>query len=127
VKQNNQNEYLPGQCNIGPQEMETRLRMGYIGLGLIFAFIMAMDLFELPSHFKFLVFIPSAYALSGFLQSQQRFCFLFGVLGLYSITGKRQKTGKGIQLSKDRRRAVEIILQVFFGSLLITLLYYYLG
>jgi hypothetical protein len=127
VKQNNQNEYLPGQCNIGDREIEKRLQMGYIGLGMIFIFIMAIDAFDLPLSFRFLLFIPSAYALSGFLQSQQRFCFLFGFIGLFSITGKRQKTENGSQRGKDRRKAIEIVLQVFAGSMLITLLYFFLG
>lgn len=126
VKESYQNKYFPGQCNIGIDEITKRLRIGYAGLSIMIVFIIVFEIFQLPISYKFFLFIPSAYALSGFLQAQQKFCFLYGLMGLFSTTGKRQKIVQDDELGKDRMKALELILQVFLGSLLITLLYYYL-
>ena len=81
--------------------------------------------FHLPQLWKLVLFAPAVYALSGFLQARQKFCFLFGFFGVFSLTGKRSRVFDVHQLQKDRAKALLLVTQVFFGSLLITLLYYF--
>ena len=123
MQDNTELKYIPGQCNIGPDEINKRLRLGYIGLGTMILFIIAFEVFQFPDNFKLLLFIPCAYTLSGFLQARQRFCFLYGFFGLFSLTGKRQKILEASQLHRDRNKALIIILQVLLGSGLATLFY----
>lgn len=119
--------YVPGVCNIGPEEVNKRLRIGYIGLALMIIFIISARIFEFPPIWKLALFAPTVYAISGFLQARQKFCFLFGFYGLFSITGKRSRIQDATQHRKDRAMALRIVCQVVLGSGIISLLYYFLA
>ncbi len=119
-------EYIPGSCNIGPAEVNKRLRTGYLGLAMMAIFIILDINFHFPQVWKLALFAPTVYAFSGFLQARQRFCFLFGFLGLFSMAGKRSSVKDDQQKNKDRAKALWLVAQVFFGSVMVTLLYYVL-
>lgn len=119
--------YISGQCNIGPAEISRRMRMGYSGLAMMIVFIVIAEAVPLPQVWKFALFVPSAFALSGFLQARQRFCFLFGFFGIFSITGKRSKIENVDHLRKDRSKGFRLVSQIFLGSCILTLLYYFLS
>jgi hypothetical protein len=123
----NPSDYIPGNCNIGPEEIKKRLRIGYIGLAAMITFILIAELNQLPQVWKLALFAPAVYATSGFVQARQRFCFLFGFLGIFSIAGKRSRVKDLHQLRKDRRKAYLLVSQVFIGAVIITLLYYFLS
>ena len=122
-----QEQYIPGQCNIGPEETFKRLRIGYLGLAGMAIFIVLDLNFHFPQIWKLVLFGPTVYALSGFLQARNKFCFMYGFMGLSSISGRRifSRTKDNAQLRKDRTKALWLVSQVFLGSLLITLLYYF--
>ena len=122
-----QEQYIPGQCNIGPEETFKRLRIGYLGLAGMAIFIIVDLNLHLPQLWKLVLFAPSVYSLSGFLQARNKFCFMYGFMGLSSISGRRifSRTKDNAQLRKDRTKALWLVSQVFLGSLLITLLYYF--
>lgn len=124
---NSPETYIPGQCNIGPEEVNRRLRIGYIGLGLMVLFIVLAEFYALSPGWKLALFAPTAYALSGFIQARYKFCFLFGFFGLFSMTGKKAKVYDPEQLASDRALAIRIVSQVFIGSAVITLLYFFLS
>lgn len=121
--------YKPGQCNIGPEEIDRRLRNGYLGLAGMAIFIIVDLNFHLPQIWKLVLFAPTAYAVSGFLQAKQKFCFIYGFMGLSSITGSRifTKSKDNQLLSKDRSKAWFLVFQIFIASALVTLAYYYLS
>jgi hypothetical protein len=119
--------YIPGVCNIGPAERNKRLRIGYIGLALMIIFIISAEVYDIPQIWKLALFAPAVYSLSGFIQARNRFCFLYGFLGLFSFTGKRSKVRDEYQLHKDRSRALYLIGQIVIGSALITLMYYFIS
>lgn len=119
--------YIPGVCNIGPAEINKRLRIGYIGLALMIIFIISAEVYDIPQIWKLALFAPTVYALSGFIQARNHFCFLFGFLGLFSFTGKKTRVRDEHQLQKDRSRALYLISQIVFGSALITLMYYFIS
>jgi hypothetical protein len=89
-------------------------------------FIVLAEIYNVPQVWKLGLIVPAAYALSGFLQAFQRFCFLFGFLGLFSFSGKRSRVTNDLQIQKDRTKALWLASQVFIGSILISLLYYVL-
>jgi len=119
--------YIPGQCNIGPEEIRKRQRLGYIGLAMMIVFIILAETYHVQQIWKLALFAPTVYALSGFVQARYKFCFVFGFFGLLSMTGKRSRIKDADQLTKDRAMAFRIVSQVVFGSCLITLLYYFLS
>ena len=119
--------YIPGQCNIGPDEIRKRNRIGFIGLALMIVFVIVAEVYQIPKGWKLLLFAPTAYALSGFIQARHKFCFIFGYFGLFNTSGKRTRVKDGIQLHKDRLKALTIVGQIFIGSAIITLLYYFIS
>jgi hypothetical protein len=119
--------YIPGVCNIGPAEINKRLRVGYIGLALMILFILSARIFSFPAIWKLAFFAPTAYAATGFLQARQRFCVLFGFYGLFSFTGKRSRISDDQQAQMDKRKALNLLGQIFLISTVVTLLYYFLS
>jgi hypothetical protein len=118
--------YIPGKCNIGPDEIRKRFRIGYIGFALIVIFIILAEMYHIPQIWKLALFAPAVYAMSGFLQAFQRFCFAFGLFGVFSTSGRRARVGDALKIKKDRNKAFVLLTQVFISSLLVTLVYYFL-
>jgi hypothetical protein len=117
--------YIPGVCNIGPGEVNKRLRIGYIGLALMIIFIISAGFFDFPPVWKLALFAPTVYAISGFLQARQKFCFMYGFFGLFGFAGKRSRVKDDAQAQLDKSKALKLIGQIFFISTAITLLYYF--
>ncbi len=121
-------QYIPGDCNIGPAEIRGRYRIGYIGLAISVIWIVIVALFELPSFMKLLIFLSLYYSLSGFIQARYKFCYVYGWQGLSSIGGRKTfaRTKDQEALAKDKKLSRKIVLQVLMGSLLLTALYFFL-
>ena len=120
-------QYIPGGCNLGPVEIRRRYRIGYTGTAIALLFALIIHLADLPQ-WKFMIFFPVYYALSGFIQARNKFCYIYGYKGVASLLGRKkfEKIRDEENLKKDKRLARKIILQVVVGSILITLLYYFL-
>jgi hypothetical protein len=125
----NSQEYVPGNCNIGPEEIKKRYRIGYIGLAFLVLFVIWAEVYGIPQSWKLFIFAPSVYALSGFLQARQKFCFVYGYKGIFSTKGRRvfSRVKDDHALRKDRNMAFLIVSRVLIGSAIITLLYYFLS
>jgi len=117
--------YVPGVCNIGPDEINKRLRIGYIGLALMIIFVISAGIFDFPPIWKLALFAPTTYAISGFLQARQKFCLMYGFFGLFGFEGKRSRVKDELQTKLDKSKALKLIGQIFFISAAITLLYYF--
>jgi len=117
--------YAPGQCNIGPEEIRRRMRIGYLGLALMIIFIFCAEYYAFPQIWKLALIAPTVYAFSGFIQARQKFCFLFGFIGVFSIAGRKSRVGDDLKIKKDRNKALGIVAQVFISSVLVTLVYYF--
>jgi hypothetical protein len=92
-------------------------------------FILIAEIFRFPQPWKFLLFAPTFYALSGFLQARQKFCYVYGYKGVFSMTGRRNysRVKDDQYLQKDRSMAIQIVSRVTVVSSIITLLYYFLS
>jgi len=119
-------EYLPGTCNLGPEEVRRRYRNGFIGLFLMIGYILFVKWMDLPDSYKLGLFIPAFYSVSGFLQAVKKFCFVYGWKGLSSLSGMRKfQTIKDKDfLKQDRRTALNFVLIVTLFSIFLTAIYY---
>jgi hypothetical protein len=120
-------KYIPGTCNLGPAEIRRRYRIGYLGLALACIVILIIHFFDLPKAYRWLIFPPLYYSFSGFIQARHRFCYLYGLYGVFSITGRKhiQHVDKEF-VNKDRMTAYKIIFYTLVSSLLFTVVYYLL-
>lgn len=121
-------EYIPGTCNIGPQEVSGRYRVGVVGLLLTAVLIGLVEILDVHRLWRLLIAAPVALSLTGFVQAIRRFCFAYGFSGVFSITGLRQltKIRDDAFLKEDRKTAIRLVAIVVAGTCLITMLYYLL-
>ena len=103
-------QYVPGTCNIGPEEIALRRRAGHIGLAVTAALATALLRSDLHPAWRLTLALPAAGAASGYLQAQQRFCANFGFRGVYNFDarGHEQRVAGERAAAEDRRRALQI-------------------
>ena len=103
-------QYVPGSCNIGPDEIALRRRAGHVGLAVTAALAAALVRSHLHPAWRLTLAVPAAGAAAGYLQARQRFCADFGVRGVYNFDtrGHEQPVTAAQAQSEDRRRALQI-------------------
>jgi hypothetical protein len=123
-----QNQYVPGACNIGKNEIAKRQTAGWIGLILTVGLFGLFAYLEAPRSWRLLIFIPAMMAAIGFLQARMHFCAYFGMRGVFNFAevGKTDTVEQAEFRAKDRRKAWQIIIYSVIAAVLITILAYYL-
>jgi hypothetical protein len=103
-------QYVPGDCNIGPAEIALRRRAGHAGLVVTAALGAALLRSDLPRAWRLTLAVPAAGAASGYLQARERFCADFGWRGVYNFDrrGQEQPVAADQALAQDRRKAMRI-------------------
>lgn len=103
-------EYEAGVCNIGPEEIASRRRVGHVGTVATIGLFIALVLLGAPPVLRLLLFIPAAVAASGYLQAYLKFCAGFGRLGVYNFgrLGTMTKVADDAMRAADRRKANQI-------------------
>ena len=121
-------EYVPGICNIGVEETRRRYRYAYVGLLLSLLLILFLEGFAMDRLWRLLLCLPVALSLTGFVQATQRFCLRYGLLGVFSVKEMRKRTHvtEESDRQQDRKTAMKIVFKIFMGTILLTLLYYFL-
>jgi hypothetical protein len=103
-------QYVPGTCNIGAEEIALRRRAGHVGLAVTAAMAIALVRSDLHPAWRLTLTLPAAGAASGYLQARQRFCADFGFRGVYNFDtrGHEQQVANDLAQAEDRRRALQI-------------------
>ena len=103
-------QYVPGTCNIGPEEIALRRRAGHAGLAVTAALAAVLLRSDLHPAWRLTLALPAAGAASGYLQARQRFCANYGFRGLYNFDarGHEQPVPHSQAQEEDRRRALQI-------------------
>jgi hypothetical protein len=103
-------QYIPGTCNIGSEEIVLRRRAGHIGLAVTAALAAALLRSDLHPAWRLTLALPAAGAASGYLQARQRFCANFGFRGVYNFDarGHEQHVADDQAEVADRRRSLRI-------------------
>jgi hypothetical protein len=103
-------QYIPGTCNIGPEEIALRRRAGHVGLAVTAALATALVRSRLHPAWRLALALPAAGAASGYLQARQRFCANYGFRGLHNFgsRGHEQPVPLAGAQEEDRRRSLQI-------------------
>ncbi len=120
--------YIPGSCNLGPEEISRRWRVGYLGTAVACILILLIELTNQPQWTRLLLIIPVYSALSGYLQARQKFCYVYGWQGIFSVAGRKNfgKVKDESSLEKDKQLVYSLVAKILAGSILITAIYYFL-
>jgi hypothetical protein len=121
-----QEKYIPGVCNIGPEERRRR-RDGALISGAIAAIeIVLLLIFDVNRIWRLTLFIPAASLGIGFLQWYLRFCVGFGSKGVFNFgaLGKTIPVEQEENLKKDLKKARQMIWAGTGFGLLCAVLFY---
>ena len=97
-------QYVAGVCNIGPDEVALRRRVGHVGVATTAALAAALIRSELHPAWRLTLAVPAAGAAAGYLQARQRFCADLGWRGVYNFDrrGQEQPVTGNQDLARDR-------------------------
>ena len=125
MEEHHDGAYVPGQCNLGPEEIRRRMNIGWLGVTLTFLVVIVLEIFDASRIYRIIVLPTIGVALSGFLQARHRFCYLYGWRGVFSIAGRKkfEKVSGNADLKKDRNTAIQIVVMMLVGSILLTAVY----
>ncbi len=117
-----QPEYQPGVCNIGGPEVTRRKQVAILGFSLYLIFGTLAFVQSLSLEIASLGFFPALLGAVGYIQSQKKFCFAYGLLGAFNFAsvGAISKVTDKEALSADRKMAFTIILQATVLALAMT-------
>lgn len=122
------NDYIPGKCNLGSEEIKMRKRNAKIGLILTLLSSIALQIFHSSPNYRLLIFIPLFYSILCYYQAQQKFCVAFGIIGIYNFEnlGRSKKVIQNEFKNKDIRNSWLIIFKTLFLTFLLVAIYYFL-
>lgn len=112
-------EYVPGVCNIGPEEIARRRNLGWSSLAVAIVLLVVLIWSGINPWWRLLVFFPAMLSASGFLQSYFHFCSGFARKGLFNFgpLGTQQKVTDEASKAKDEKRGKQIALYAFLIGL----------
>lgn len=116
-------DYIPGACNIGPQERILRRSIGFVCAFFFIALLLAFHFTYARYSTRLLLLIPAFIGSLGLIQDAMRFCVNFGFQGVFNLTrpvGKTQTVEQAEFRRLDREKAVEIICYSIVTSLTAT-------
>lgn len=117
-------DYIAGSCNIGPSEIHRRYQVAIIG-GVIYTILaIALITTDQGTATRLIAFAPAMLASVGFIQARNRFCFAYGLMGVFNFdqAGDVKKVKDPVALKADRTAALKIILKSLFSASLLTAL-----
>src|SRR5688572_27810159 len=108
-------QYIPGHCNLGKAEIRRRYRIGFIGFALAIVIMLIIQFTDAARIWRFLIFIPVFYGVSGFIQATKKFCYVYGFRQVFSLEGIRsfKKINDQDFVKADQRTAMKIVVTVF--------------
>ena len=108
-------EYVPGACNIGPEEIARRQRVAVVGLIATIALAVALVASGagVGSPTRLLIALPLTGAAIGWIQARRRFCMAYGLAGTFNLgaIGNMERVSNAAALAADRRTALIIVAQ----------------
>ena len=110
-------EYRPGVCNIGPEEIARRRRAGHLGVVATVITLAVLVALGAPPLARLLVALPAAGAATGYLQAWLKFCAGFGSAGVFNFGALGGTVN--VEDADARRRDRVRSLQIFLGALAI--------
>jgi hypothetical protein len=122
-----QEEYIPGVCNIGKKEIERRKHAAIFSFALCLLCIALIQWLDADGVWKLLLFIPAASLGVSFQQWYFKFCVAFGIKGVFNFggIGKTFSVEQKEYFRKDRMKAWTMIISGLLFGVIIALIYYY--
>lgn len=105
-------KYIPGVCNIGPEEIRRRRDWALVSLVITVIEIILLIMIDVSHLWRLTLFIPASSLGIGFEQWYLKFCVAFGLKGVFNFEkiGKTFSIEQKENLDNDRKKARKMIL-----------------
>lgn len=116
-------EYRAGACNIGPEEIAQRRRMGLVFLAVAIGLVAILLVIDAPALARIVVWPPLAAAFTTLEQVRRRFCVAFGMAGVRNFgpqVGQTQRIEDDAARAADRRTALVMALYCSLAAAVVT-------
>ena len=122
------NQYIPGTCNLGKDEIRSRQIVALFGLFLTISSVIGILAADQGRSVRFSIFIPAMIFSVGFVQSRSKFCLAYGFAGTFNFErlGKISRVSSVEDRRADRKTAIIILLKAAALAALITLVFFVL-
>ena len=118
--------YQPGACNIGPEEIAQRRRMGLVFLAVAVGVAVTLLVIDAPALARILVWPFLAAAFTTLEQVRRRFCVAFGMTGVRNFgpkVGQTQRIEDEAARATDRRTALVMATYCSLAAGVVTALF----
>ena len=119
-------EYRAGACNIGPEEIAQRRRMGLAFLVIAIVLALALVAVDAPALLRIAIWPPLAAAFTTLEQVRRRFCVAFGMAGVRNFgpeVGHAQRIEDAEARASDRRTALFMATYCSLAAAVVTTLF----
>jgi len=122
------NQYIPGTCNLGKDEIRSRQIVALFGLFLTISSVIGILAADQGRSVRFSIFIPAMIFSVGFVQSRSKFCLAYGLAGTFNFErlGKISRVASVEDRRADRKTAITILLKAAALAALITVVFFVL-
>jgi hypothetical protein len=105
-------EYLPGVCNIGPEEIARRRNLGWGALAVTLVLLAILVWAGINPWWRLFIFFPAMLSASGYLQAYFKFCSGFARKGIFNFgsLGRTQEVIDEASKIKDKSKGNSIML-----------------
>jgi len=122
------NQYIPGTCNLGKDEIRSRQIVALFGLFLTISSVIGILAVDQGRSVRFSIFIPAMIFSVGFVQSRSKFCLAYGLAGTFNFErlGKISRVSSVEDRRADRKTAIIILLKAAALAAVITVVFFVL-
>ena len=122
------NQYIPGTCNLGKDEIRSRQIVALFGLFLTISSVIGILAADQGRSVRFSIFIPAMIFSVGFVQSRSKFCLAYGFAGTFNFErlGKISRVSSVEDRRADRKTAITILLKAAALAAVITVVFFVL-
>ena len=121
-----ENNYIPGTCNIGNEQLKKRKRFLAACIVTTVLLITFQLIFHSGKMWRLFMFIPFAITSVAVQQVLYKFCYRFGLTGLYGFgkVGYDTKVEGNHFRELDRKKSKKMIVSSVLIGLILTYVYY---
>lgn len=112
--------YVPGACNIGPQEIRRRRAFAVAGIVAAVVMLAVLVAIDAPAWSRLLLLAPLTGGIFSWLQARRRFCAAYAFAGIASF-GTNADMQRGVQDAEARRADLAAVRRMGRDALLIAL------
>jgi hypothetical protein len=124
--QGGRGDYRAGACNIGPEEIAQRRRMGLVFLAIAIGLALLLLAIDAPAWTRIAVWPVLAAAFTTLEQVRRRFCVVFGLAGVRNFgreVGHTEHIEDDEARAADRRAAIVMATYCSLAAAAVTALF----